>query len=115
MIIRMHEFVLSALLAEYLQGAIRHHFVDVHIAGRAGTTLDHVDTEVVVMQSFADLGGCLTNRIDDITLEQFHLEVGESGRFFYSGERGDERWEVAQLDSADGEVLDRTQRLDSVE
>src|SRR5256885_9393244 len=115
MIVGMYDFVLPVLLAEYLQYAIRHHLIDVHVAGSTGAALDHIDTEVVVMQSFADLRGCLTNRIDDIAFEQFHLEVGESCRFFYSGERGDERGEFVQLDSADGEVLDRTQRLDSVE
>src|SRR2546423_12013771 len=105
MIMGIHEFVLSALLAEYLQRAIRHHFVDVHVAGRAGATLDHVDAEMVVMQSFADLGCRLTNRIDDIAIEQLHLEVGKSGCFLYCGECGDQRSEFAQLDPRDAEVL----------
>src|SRR5690349_4652549 len=95
MVVGMYEFVLPALLAEYLERAIRHHFVDVHVAGRPGPALDHVDAEMIVVQSFPDLGGRLTDRIDDIAIEQLHLEVGESGSFFYSRECGDQRGEFA--------------------
>src|SRR5690349_11995591 len=115
MVVRMNELVLPALMSEYLQRPIRHHFIDVHVARGAGASLDHVHAELIVMKSLANLGGRLTDGVNYIAIEQLHLEIGERRCFLYRCECGDESGKFAQLDAADGEVLDGAQRLNSVE
>src|SRR5205809_888288 len=102
----MNDLVLTALFTENLERAIRHHFVRVHVRRSAGAALYHVDAEMVVVQPFSDLARRLRDGVDDLAIEQLHLQVGERRRFLHTGERGDERWKLAQLYAADGEILD---------
>ncbi len=58
-VVRVNDVVLPALLAEDLERAIGHHFVCVHVRRSSGAALDHVDPEMLVMQTFPDLAGRL--------------------------------------------------------
>ena len=115
MIVRVNDLVLPAFLAEDLERPIRHHLVGVHVGRSSSAALDHVDTEVFVVPTFSDLASGLRNRIDDFAVEELHLEIGERRRFFYAGQRGDERRKLTKLDSTDREILDRAQCLDSIQ
>jgi len=67
------------------------------------------------MQSFPDLARRLANCVDDVAVDELHLQVGKRRRFLHCCEGGDERWKLVQLDAADAKVLDRAKGLNPVQ
>ena len=59
MIVGMDDVVLAAFFAEYLERAIGHDLVGVHVRRRSGSALNHVDAEMLVVLSLPDLSGRL--------------------------------------------------------
>ena len=70
---------------------------------------------MVVMETFPDLAGRLRDGIDDLSIDESHLQIRQRGGLLHCGEGGNESRELAQLDSGDAEVLHRAQSLDAVE
>ena len=114
-VVRVNRRVVAALLVHQLERAIRDHFVRVHVRRRAGAALDHVDHEVLVMTSGAQLLRRAHDDVGNRAIEQPELGVGQRRRFLHRGQRLDEHGKFAQRDAGDREVLERAQRLHAVQ
>src|SRR3984893_6900284 len=114
-VVRVNDIVLAALLAQYLEGAIGHHLVRVHVRRSSSAAVNHVDPEMLVVQPFPDLARGLRDRVDYVAVDELQIEVGARGCFLHGCERGDESWKLTQLDATDAEVLHRTQSLNPVQ
>jgi hypothetical protein len=53
-IVRVHASIRSAWLAQYFGGAVREHFVRVHVVGSARARLVHVDDELIAQRAAED-------------------------------------------------------------
>jgi hypothetical protein len=87
--------VIAPLAARQLEGAVGDHLVRVHVRRRPGAPLDHVDEEVLVMTSRAELLRGTHDHVAHRTREQTELLVRERGGLLHHGERLDERRELA--------------------
>ena len=70
---------------------------------------------MVVVQPLSDLGGRLRDGVDDVPVDQLHLEVGEGRCLLHRCKRGDERRKLMQLNAGNAEIFDGAQGLNSVE
>src|SRR5688500_4503678 len=112
--VRVHERVVAPLASENLPRAMGDHLIRVHVRRWAGAALDHVDAEMIVMESFANFGGGLGDCVENLRAQEIHLVIRESGGFLHRGERRDEAGKFPELDAGYREVLHGAERLDNV-
>ncbi len=67
------------------------------------------------MATGADLARHAGDHVGHVVRQQPQLPVGDRGGFLDGSQRLDEHGELAQRDAGDGEVLERPQRLDSIQ
>ncbi len=115
MIVRMDGVVLTPLLPENLQGAVRNDLVCIHVGGGAGATLNHVDAEMSVVQSLPDLARGQTDRVHYLAVQEVHIVIGPGRRLLHRGESRDEAGEFAQSNSGDREVFYRPKGLNPIQ
>ena len=109
------ELVLAALVAHDLEGAVGDYLVGVHVGGGAGAALDHIYGEVLVVHAFADFLAGLHDGVLLGVREEAELVVGDGCAFLGDGQAGDEQRVLVEVELADLEVLDATERLHAVE
>ena len=89
----MHRRVLAALAAEQLVGAIREHFVRVHVVRRAGAGLIRIDDELIAMLAGEHFVGRLHDRVGELGVEAARLLVRQRRGLLDPDLRVDERVE----------------------
>ena len=115
MVVRVNVGVVAARVVHQLEGAVGDHLVRVHVGRRPGAALDHVDHEVLVMASGANLLCRSNDDLRDPAIEQAELGVRQRSGFLHHRQRFDEHGEFAKGDAGDREVLHRPQRLNAVQ
>ena len=113
MVVRVQLRVVAGRVAEALKRQVGDHLVGVHVGRGAGTALDHVDDEVLVVAAGDDL---VTGRGDGGGaggVERAELAVGERGRLLDHGERPHELGEMRERHAGDREVLERPRGMDA--
>ena len=105
------DVVSATVMTHELQCTVRDYLIRVHIRRRAGSALDHVDLEVAMMFSLSQLAARVDDRLGDRGAEQSEVAICFRGCFLYRSDSNDESGEIANSYCADGEVLNRTQRL----
>mmetsp|Transcript_101769 Transcript_101769/g.265432 ORF Transcript_101769/g.265432 Transcript_101769/m.265432 type:complete len:537 (-) Transcript_101769:17-1627(-) len=119
------ELVLALLLAEVLQGAVGDDLVGVHVGGGAGSTLHHVDQEVlahqlplVLAQSSAvwvdELVAGVADGVGHFLLQVAQLVVGLGAGLLHLREGDDELREIPYSNSRDVVALDGSQSLHTI-
>ena len=111
-IVRMNRRVRAALAAEDLVGAVRQHFVDVHVVRRARARLIDVDDEVLAVLAGENLVCGLHDRVRDLRVEPSRFPVRQRRRALDPHCRVDEGRQRPQ--SADWKVLHGAQSLHAV-
>ena len=107
--------IFTAVVTHNLQRTVGNHLVGVHVRRRAGAALNHVHGEELVELARADFAAGLGNGFEELVGEQPHLVVGHGGAQLHDGQPLDETGIVAQVELADGEVLQSAHGLHAVE
>ena len=112
-IVRMHGGVRPPLPAEQLIGAVREHFVHVHVVRGPRAGLVRIDDELIRVLASKHFIRCLYDGIGETCVETTGLLVRERSGLLDPHLRDDERplWTQA----ADGEVFAGAQRLNAVQ
>ena len=76
-------------MAHELEGAVRNHFVGIHIDGSAGAALHHVHRELVVELAVHDFLAGLDNGVRDGAVQHAEFGVGLRGGHLHVGDRDD--------------------------
>ena len=105
----------ATLLVGELERTVRDHFVGVHVGGGAGASLNHVHQKMLVMSPGAYFAGGTNDDLGVLLVEETELEVGLGGGFLDRGERFDEHREFTEWNTGDREILERPQRLHTVQ
>ena len=106
--------VLTLLVAEELESAVGDDLVGVHVGGGTGTTLDHIDDELVVELARDDFVASLLDGLGDLVIDEVESAVGDGASLLGHGESLDEGGEVVELDAGDVVVVDTTEGLDTI-
>ena len=94
----------ATLVAQDLGGAVGYNFVDVHVGGGAGASLEYIDDKVVFQVAVNDVLGSGDYGVADLFVERTKLHVDQSGDLFDLGEAAVEG--VGEAEGTDGEVED---------
>ena len=103
------------VIAHQLQCAVGNHLVGVHVRGRTGSTLDHIDREVLVVLPRHDLATSLCDGLINLIAQQAQLVVGHSCAQLNDSQTMDKARIVAQMKFADREILQTAHRLDTIQ
>ncbi len=114
MVVGRYVLVLAGLVSHDLQRTVGYHFVGVHVGRGAGTALNHIYGELVVMLAVENFEACLRDAVELLVRQKAEAVVG-----FGSGELGhrqsvDEQRIVVEVETADREILDASHRLNTV-
>ena len=101
-------------MAHDFERAVRDHLVRVHVGGRAGAALYHVDDELLQQRAASNVLAGLGDHPGLVVVEQAQLVVGESGRFLDACKGNDEVGIDRDRGSRDREVFQRTNRVHAV-
>ena len=110
---RMHLVVGAGRQAQKLERAVGNDFVGVHVRRRAGPALDHVDDELVVEQAVAHVLAGPVDGVGAALVDQAEIAVGAHGGLFHRAEGGHQLAVRGHGRAGDGEVLERTSRVDA--
>ncbi len=108
----MDRRVAAAGLAKQLVGAVRQHFVDVHVVRRARARLVNIDDEMLAVLAGENFIGRLHDRVGDLRVEPPRFLVRQRRRALYPHRRVDEGRQGPQ--PTDWKILDRAQSLHAV-
>ena len=114
MVVGIDRRIVAPRLTQQLERYIGNHLVGIHVGGGAGSALQHVDHEVVVLVAGDDevAGG------DDcgggLRRQPAVIAVGQCRRLLDHGEGFDEFGKVRQCDAGDREVFHRAGGVDAV-
>ena len=107
MVVRVQMFVLATPVAQVLERAVRDHLVGVHVGRGAGTSLDHVDDELIVQCAFDQVVAGAHDRLRTHRIDHAQFEVGLRRRLLDERECTHEFGPPRHGLAGDREVLDR--------
>ena len=110
---RMHLVVAAGGQAQQLERAVGDHLVGVHVRRRAGPALDHVDDELVVEKPVAHVLACVVDGVGATLVDQAEIAVGADGGLLDRAEGGHQLAVHGHGGAGDGEVVERTGRVDA--
>src|SRR5258705_11721980 len=87
---RSHRLVFAAFAAEQLVGAVREHFVAIHVMRRAGAGLIWVHHEVLAVPAREHFISGGDDRVGQLRVQAASLAVRERGGFLDPDDGGDE-------------------------
>jgi hypothetical protein len=74
---RVQVAVFALLVPHQFQRPVRDHLVGVHIGGRTGAALDHIDYELIEQRAIADFLARPDDRVGFVVVEKPELAVGK--------------------------------------
>ena len=107
----MDRLVLAPPAAQQLVGAIREHFVAVHVVRGAGARLVGIDDEIVAVTAREHFVRGFDDRVRELAVEPARLAMGQRGGFLDPDDGSDEGGVWAKIGNR--EVLPRAFGLDA--
>ncbi len=112
-VVRVHRVVVAQrTLPEDFVGAVRQHFIHVHVRRSARTRLEHFHHELVIELPGEHLVGGLHDGVGALFGNEAEVFVGQCRRTLHDGVGVDEG--LRHEDAADREVVDSALRVDPV-
>jgi len=113
-VMRITVLVFTFPVAHELERAVRDDLVRVHVRGRAGAALEHVELELIVQLAVDQLLTCSLDAFQHLVRQSAGVVVGARGRELHHCQSFDEVRVEPQLHARDLEVVERARRLDAI-
>ena len=115
MVVGREILIFTSLMTHDLKGTVGDHFIGVHVGGCAGTTLDHIDGELVEILSIHYLAACLRYGVVLLVGQKAELMVGHCRTQLCDGQSLHKRRIVAEMEPAYLEIFQTSHGLHSIQ
>ena len=89
MIVGITVLIVSLFVSHYLESTVGYHLIGVHIDRRSGSSLHHIDGEVLVHLAVDDFLTGLTDGTRNLIIDDTEAVIGLHGSQFYVGNSHD--------------------------